>query len=152
MAPAIGRCRFAGSTSQRLTGGQRPLGILALEDRIVQGAVTEVLSAIYEADFLDCCFRPRRSAHQTLRVVREAITTEPVNWVRDADIRRYFDSVDHDWLLRMLAHKIADPRVRWLIGQCRSAGILEGGVYADTVEGTAPGRGHQPAARQHLPA
>jgi RNA-directed DNA polymerase len=69
-------------------GGQRPLGILALEDKIVQGAVAEVLSAIYEADFLDCSFgfRPRRSAHQALRVVREAITTEPVNWVLDADI------------------------------------------------------------------
>jgi len=70
-------------------GGQRPLGILALEDKIVQRAVAEVLSAIYEADFLDCSFgfRPRRSAHQALRMVREAITTEPVNWVLDADIR-----------------------------------------------------------------
>jgi RNA-directed DNA polymerase len=127
-------------------GGQRPLGILSLEDKIVQGAVAEVLSAIYEADFLDCSFgfRPRRSAHQALRVVREAITTEPVNWVLDADIRRYFDSVDHDWLLRMLARRIADPRVLRLIGQWLRAGILEGGVYADTVEGTPQGAGISP--------
>src|SRR5882757_3900970 len=78
-------------------GGQRPLGILSLEDKIVQGAVAEVLSAIYEADFLDCSFgfRPRRSAHQALRVVREAITTEPVNWVLDADIRRYLDTASY---------------------------------------------------------
>ena len=69
-------------------GGQRPLGILSLEDKIVQSAVAEVLSAIYEADFLDCSygFRPGRSAHKALRIVREAITTEPVNWVLDADI------------------------------------------------------------------
>ncbi|WOH83318.1 reverse transcriptase domain-containing protein [Bradyrhizobium sp. BEA-2-5] len=127
-------------------GGQRPLGILALEDKIVQGAVAEVLSAIYEADFLDCSFgfRPRRSAHQALRVVREAITTEPVNWVLDADIRRYFDSVDHDWLLRILTHRIADPRVLRLIGQWLRAGILENGVYADTVEGTPQGAGISP--------
>ncbi|UGY00841.1 reverse transcriptase domain-containing protein [Bradyrhizobium quebecense] len=127
-------------------GGQRPLGILALEDKVDQGAVAEVLSAIYEADFLDCSFgfRPRRSAHQALRVVREAITTEPVNWVLDADIRRYFDSVDHDWPLRMLAHRIADRRVLRLIGQWLRAGILEGGVYADTVEGTPQGAGISP--------
>jgi RNA-directed DNA polymerase len=127
-------------------GGQRPLGILALEDKIVQGAVAEVLSAIYEVDFLDCSygFRPGRSAHKALRMVREAITTEPVNWVLDADIRRYFDSVDHDWLLRMLAHRIADPRVLRLISQWLRAGILEGGVYADTVEGTPQGAGISP--------
>ena len=76
-------------------GGQRPLGILALEDKIVQGAVAEVLSAIYEADFLDCSygFRPGRSAHKALRIVHEAITTEPVNWVLDADIRLHPPSV-----------------------------------------------------------
>jgi RNA-directed DNA polymerase len=73
-------------------------------------------------------------------VLREAITTEPVNWALDADILRY--SVNHDWLLRMQAHRIADPRVLWLIGQWLRAGILEGDVYADTVEGTPPGRGH----------
>src|SRR5260370_42113809 len=117
-----------------------------MQDKIVQGAVAELLSAIYEADFLDCSygFRPGRSAHKSLRIVREAITTESVNWVLDADIRRYFDSVDHDWLLRMLAHRIADPRVLRLISQWLRAGILEGGVYADTVEGTPQGAGISP--------
>jgi len=127
-------------------GGQRPLGILALEDKIVQSAVAEVLSAVYEADFLNCSygFRPGRSAHQALQTVREAVTTEPVNWVLDADIRRYFDSVDHAWLLRMMAHRIADPRVLRLIRQWLRAGILESGVYADTVEGTPQGAGISP--------
>src|SRR6478609_1599037 len=125
---------------------QRPLGILALEDKIVQSAVAEVLSAVYEADFLNCSygFRPGRSAHQALQTVREAVTTEPVNWVLDADIRRYFDSVDHAWLLRMMAHRIADPRVLRLIRQWLRAGILESGVYADTVEGTPQGAGISP--------
>src|SRR5260370_31549300 len=117
-----------------------------MQDKIVQGAVAELLSAIYEADFLDCSygFRPGRSAHQALRAVREAITTEPVNWVLDADIRRYFDSVDHDWLLRMLAHRIADPSVLGLVGEWVRVGILEDGVYADTVEGTPQGAGISP--------
>jgi hypothetical protein len=83
-----------------------------------------------------------------LRVVREANTTELVNWVLDADIRRYFDSVDHDWLLRMLAHRIADPRVLRLIGQWLRAGLLEGGVYADMVEGTPHGRASAPLMRE----
>ena len=135
-------------------GSLRPLGIPALEDKVVQGAVAEVLSAIYEADFLDCSFgfRPGRGAHQALRWVREAITTERVNWVFDADIRKFFDRVDHGWLMRMVEHRIADPRILRLIGQWLRAGILEHGVYAETVEGTPPGRGDQPAACQHLPA
>ena len=127
-------------------GGQRPLGIPALEDKIVQGAVAEVLSAIYEADFLDCSygFRPGRNAHQALRTVHDAIMTERVNWVFEADIRKFFDTVDHEWLMRMLAHRIADPRVLRLIGQWLRAGILEKGVYADTVEGTPQGAGISP--------
>ncbi len=127
-------------------GGQRPLGILALEDKIVQGAIAEVLSAVYEADFLDCSygFRPGRSAHQALRAVHEAVMTERVNWVFEADIRSFFDSVDHDWLLRMIAHRIADPRVLRLIGQWLRAGVLENGVYADSVEGVPQGAGISP--------
>lgn len=127
-------------------GGQRPLGVLALEDKIVQGAMAEVLSAVYEADFLDCSygFRPGRSAHQALRAVHEAIMSERVNWVFEADIRRFYDSVDHDWLLRMLRHRIADPRVLRLIGQWLEAGVMENGVYAETVEGTPQGAGISP--------
>jgi group II intron reverse transcriptase/maturase len=124
-------------------GGRRPLGILALEDKIVQGAVAEVLSAIYEADFLDCSygFRPGHSAHQALQAVRTAVMVERVNWVFEADIRRYYDSIDHEWLLRMVAHRVADPRVLRLIRQWLRAGILEDGVYADTVEARLRARG-----------
>ena len=127
-------------------GGKRALGILALEDKIVQGAIAEVLSAVYEADFLDCSygFRPGRSAHQALRTVHDAIITERVNWVFEADIRKFFDSVDHVWLMRMVEHRIADPRILWLIRQWLAAGVLEDGVYAETVEGTPQGAGISP--------
>lgn len=127
-------------------GGRRALGIPALEDKIVQGAVAEVLSAVYEADFLDCSFgfRPGRSAHQALRTVHDAIMTERVNWVFEADIRKFFDSVNHEWLMRMLAHRIADPRVLRLIGQWLKAGVLDKGIYAQAVEGTPQGAGISP--------
>jgi RNA-directed DNA polymerase len=102
-------------------GGRRPLGILALEDKIVQGAVAEVLSAIYEADFLGCSygFRPGRSAHQALRTIHDAIISERVGWVFEADIRKFYDSIDHEWLMRMVE-------------------------YAETVEGTPQGAGISP--------
>lgn len=91
-------------------GGQRPLGVPALEDKILQGAVAEILSAVYEADFLGFSygFRPSRSPHLALQALHTALMTQKVNWVLDADIRKFFDSVDHDWLMRMLAHRIAD--------------------------------------------
>jgi RNA-directed DNA polymerase len=85
-------------------GGRRPLGIPALEDKIVQGAVAEVLNAVYEADFLGFShgFRPRRSPHSALAALERAVMTQRVNWVLDLDIRTFFDSVDHGWLVRML--------------------------------------------------
>jgi len=131
---------------EKADGGQRPLGILVLEDKIVQSAVAEVLSAVYEADFLDCSygFRPGRSAHQALRTVHEAIMSERVNWVFDADIRKFFDSVDHDWLMRMVEHRIADPRVLRLIRQWLEVGVMEDGRYNETVEGTPQGAGISP--------
>jgi RNA-directed DNA polymerase len=127
-------------------GGQRPLGIPALEDKIVQGAVAEVLSAIYEVDFVGFSygFRPGRSPHQALRALHTALMTQYVNWVLDADIRRFFDSVNHEWLLRMLAHRVADPRVLGLIRGWLRAGVLDGNVWSDTVEGTPQGAGISP--------
>src|SRR5215212_4804956 len=127
-------------------GGQRALGILAIEDKIVQGAVAEVLNAIYEADFRDTSFgfRPGRSAHNALRAVHAAIMTERVGWVVDADIRNFFGRVDHAWLMRMIAHRIADPRILRLIRLWLRAGVMEDGVYADTVEGTPQGAGISP--------
>ena len=89
------------------------MGVPTLEDKIVQSAVAEMLSAIYEVDFLGFSygFRPGRNPHQALDALRTAIMSRYVNWVLDADIRRFFDSVNHEWLLRMVAHRIADPRV-----------------------------------------
>jgi RNA-directed DNA polymerase len=127
-------------------GGQRPLGVPALEDKIVQGAVAEALSAIYEVDFLGFSygFRPRRNPHQALAALHTAMMTQCVNWVLDADIRKFFDSVDHEWLLRMIAHRIADPRVLRLIRQWLKAGVLESGEWHETVEGTPQGAGISP--------
>jgi len=83
----------------------RPLGVPALEDKIVQGAVAELLSTIYEVDFrgFSYGFRPRRNPHMALDALHTALMSQRVNWVLDADIRSFFDSVDHEWLMRMLA-------------------------------------------------
>ena len=127
-------------------GGLRPLGVPVLEDKIVQGAVAEVLSVVYEVDFLGFSygFRPKRSPHQALKALEKALITRKINWLLDADIRRFFDSVDHEWLLRMVAHRIADPRILRLIKQWLRAGILEGGKWSETVEGTPQGAGISP--------
>ena len=111
-----------------------------------KGAVAEVLSAVYEADFLDCScgFLPGRSAHQALRTVHGAVMSERVNWVLDADIRKFFDSMDHEWMMWMLAHRIADPRVLRLVRQWLGAGVMEHGNYAHTDEGTPQGAGISP--------
>src|SRR5438045_7742202 len=127
-------------------GGQRPLGVPTLEDKIVQGAVAEVLSAIYEVDFLGFSygFRPGRNPHQALASLHTAIMSRNVNWVLDADIRSFFDSVDHEWLLRMVAHRVADPRVLRLIRMWLEAGILESDEWHETEQGTPQGAGISP--------
>lgn len=127
-------------------GGRRPLGVPALEDKIVQGAVAEVLSTIYEADFLGFSygFRPHRSAHHALQALHTALMTQKVLWVLDADIRSFFDSVNHEWMLRMLSHRIADPRILRLIGQWLRAGIMESGEWKDVLDGTPQGAGISP--------
>jgi group II intron reverse transcriptase/maturase len=117
-----------------------------LEDKIVQGAVAETLSAIYEVDFLGFSygFRPGRNPHQALSSLHTAIMSQRVRWVLDADIRSFFDSVDHEWLLQMLAHRIADPRVLRLIRMWLEAGILESGEWHETDRGTPQGAGISP--------
>ena len=122
-------------------GGRRPLGIPALEDKIVQGAVAEVLAAIYEVDFRDFSygFRPGRSAHHALDALHTGVMTQCVNWVLDADIRSFFDSVDHEWMLRILAVRIADRRVLRLTRQWLKAGVLESGEWSQTEAGTPQG-------------
>jgi len=127
-------------------GGQRALGIPALEDKIVQSAVAEVLTAIYEADFLGFShgFRPGRSPHEAMEALERALMTQKVNWVLDVDVRSFFDSVDHGWLLRMLAHRIADRRILRLIQRWLKAGILEGGEWVEVDAGTPQGSGISP--------
>ena len=104
------------------------------EDKIVQSALAEVLSTVYEADFLGFSygFRPGRNPHQALSALHTALMSQRVNWVLDADIRSFFDSVDHEWLLRMLAHRIADPRVLRLVRQWLEAGVLESDEWYET--------------------
>lgn len=127
-------------------GGRRPLGIPALEDKIVQGAVAEVLNAVYEQDFLGFSygFRPRRSPHDALDALHTAVMMQYVNWVLDADIRSFFDSVDHEWLLRMVSHRIADPRILRLVRGWLKAGALEEKEWKETTRGTPQGAGISP--------
>jgi len=127
-------------------GEPRPLGVPSLEDKIVQGAVAEVLSAVYEADFLGFSygFRPGRSPHKALKAFHTAVMSQNVNWVLDADIRSFFDSVDHEWLLRMLSHRIADPRILRLIRGWLKAGVVEEKEWTETERGTPQGAGISP--------
>ncbi len=127
-------------------GGRRPLGVPALEDKIVQGAVAEVLSAVYEADFLGFSygFRPGRSPHDALEALHTAVMTQCVNWVLDADIRSFFDSVDHELLLRAVSVRIADRRILRLIRGWLRAGVFEGKEWKQTTRGTPQGAGISP--------
>jgi len=127
-------------------GGKRGLGLPALEDKIVQSAVAEVLNAIYEADFYGFSygFRPGRSPHGALESLETALMTQRVNWVLDFDIRTFFDSLDHEWLVRMLEHRIADRRIIRLIKRWLTAGVLESGEWAAVETGSPQGSGISP--------
>jgi RNA-directed DNA polymerase len=122
-------------------GRQRPLGIAALEDKIVQQAIKTVLEQVYEEDFLGFSygFRPGRSCHNALDALWMGITHRKVNWVLDADIRGFFDAIDHEWLLRFLEHRIADRRVLRLIRKWLRAGVSEDGKWSRTTVGTPQG-------------
>jgi len=122
-------------------GKQRPLGIAALEDKIVQRAVTEVLNAIYEEDFLGFSygFRPGRNPHQALDALAVGILRRKVNWVLDADIRGFFDAIDHGWLAKFVEHRIADKRILRLIQKWLSAGVLENGKRINLEVGSPQG-------------
>jgi RNA-directed DNA polymerase len=122
-------------------GRLRPLGIAALEDKIVQRAVVEVLNAVYEEDFLGFSygFRPGRSPHDALDALSVGITRGKVNWMLDADIRDFFTRLDQSWLVKFLEHRIADKRVLRLIQKWLRAGVVEDGEWSETVEGTPQG-------------
>jgi RNA-directed DNA polymerase len=127
-------------------GGLRPLGVAALEDKILQRAVTEVLNRIYEADFLGFSygFRPGRSPHDALDALAAGIERSKVNWVLDADIRDFFGQLDRAWLERFLRHRIADRRVLRLIRKWLAAGVIEDGEWSRTEQGTAQGASVSP--------
>lgn len=119
----------------------RPLGIPAFEDKIVQKAIGKILNAIYEQKFKEHSFgfRPRRSQHQALRALDKIIMHPQMSYVVDADIKGFFNHVDHEWLIKFLEHDIADPNFLRLIKRFLRAGIMEDGKYEQTIEGTPQG-------------
>jgi|TARA_B100000315_G_scaffold257922_1_gene308401 group II intron reverse transcriptase/maturase len=120
---------------------KRPLGLPALEDKIVQKGISRILEAIYEADFLDCSygFRPARSCHQAINAVDKTIMTRPINYVIEADIKGYFDNVSHKWMIEFLQVRIKDPSFLLLIRRFLKAGYFEAGRIVATEQGTPQG-------------
>jgi group II intron reverse transcriptase/maturase len=122
-------------------GKLRPLGIAAVEDKMVQQAVVKVLSAIYEEEFLGFSygFRPGKSQHDALDAVWMGITHRQIGWIVDADISAYFDSIDHDWMMKFLQHRIADQRILRLIKKWLKAGVVEDGKRIEAERGSPQG-------------
>ena len=120
---------------------KRPLGVPCVSDRALQRSTSEVLSAIYEQDFLPCSFggRPGRGAHNALSTLNEVIAGKKVGWVLEADLKNFFGSLDHGWLLRFVEHRVGDPRMISLIRRWLKAGILEEGEIHPNEEGTPQG-------------
>src|SRR6266536_1795206 len=127
-------------------GRKRPLGVPVLEDKIVQRATVEVLNAIYETDFLGFSygFRTGRSQHNALDALYTGLLTKKVNWVLDLDIRGFFDALSHEWLVKVVEHRIADRRVVRLIQKWLNAGVLEDGKRIRVKEGTPQGGSASP--------
>jgi group II intron reverse transcriptase/maturase len=122
-------------------GKQRPLGIAALEDKVVQQAVVTILNAIYENDFegYSYGFRPGRNPHQALDALTVGITRKRVNWVLDMDIRGFFDNMSHEWTERFVEHRVADRRILRLIRKWLKAGVCEEGEWKESEVGTPQG-------------
>src|SRR6202046_2769586 len=122
-------------------GRQRPLGIAALEDKIVQQAVVAILNQIYEVDFqgFSYGFRPGRSPHQALDALNIGLYCKRVGWVLDADIRGFFDQMSHEWMMKFVEHRVADTRILRLIGKWLKAGVMEEGRWEETTQGTPQG-------------
>src|SRR6476661_2509609 len=122
-------------------GRQRPLGVAALEDKIVQQAAVTILNQIYEVDFkgFSYGFRPGRSPHQALDALSVGIHRKRVNWMLDADIRGFFDNVSHEWVMKFIEHRVADRRMLRLIQKWLKAGVSEDGEWSETKVGTPQG-------------
>ncbi len=126
----------------KANGKLRPLGIPAYEDRLVQSVMAEVLNDIYEERFLDCSygFRPNRNAHQVVRYINQTIMTKKVNYVLEADIKKFFDNVNHDWMMKFLEHDIADRNFLRYVKRFLIAGVMEGTERKESDKGTPQGR------------
>ena len=126
---------------EKADGRQRPLGVAALEDKLVQQAVATILNQIYEEDFLGFSygFRPGRSPHQALDALSYALLKKKVNYVLDADIRGFFDNLDKSWLVKFVEHRVADPRILRLIQKWLNAGVIEEGQWSDMKTGSPQG-------------
>lgn len=122
-------------------GRTRPIGISATEDKVVQGALREVLQAIYEQDFLDCSygFRPGRSAHGAVRALTRAVDGGEANWILEFDVVSFFDSVDRKHLMEMLQRRVADGSILRLVGKCLHVGVLDGAEFTEPSVGTVQG-------------
>jgi group II intron reverse transcriptase/maturase len=122
-------------------GNKRPFGISALEDKVVQGAIRDVLEAVYEPVFSDSSygFRPRRGGHDAIRVLHRVARARQAKWVLEADIKSFFDSVDHRLLMKTLQKRVPDGSLLRLIGKCLKAGVLEGEELSTPEEGTPQG-------------
>ena len=122
-------------------GRQRPIGILVLEDKIVQRATTEVLNAVYEKEFkgFSYGFRPKRSQHKALDALYIGLMRKRVSWVLDADIRGFFDTIDHEWMMKFLGHRINDKRLLRHVAKWLKAGVMDEGTLTQNEEGTPQG-------------
>lgn len=122
-------------------GDRRPLGIPTIIDKIIQLACTKILEAIYEQTFLKTSYgyRPKRNAHECLKEINHMIMGKKVNWIIDADIKGFFDHVDHHWMMESLDQRIADPNFKSLIYKFLKAGVMEEGKYIKTIKGTPQG-------------
>lgn len=125
----------------KANGGRRPLGIPSFEDRIVQHRLSQILQAIWEPEFRDCSFgfRPNRSAHDALRQIAKTITHQKIGWVVEADIKGFFNEVNHDHMLRFLEHRVADPHFVRTLRRFLNAGIMHDGAFENTNTGTPQG-------------
>ena len=119
----------------------RPLGVPTVADRALQRSATQVLSAIYEQDFLPCSFggRPGRGAHPALATLHERIAGGKIEWVLEADLKNFFGSLSHEWMLRFVEHRVGDQRLISLIRRWLKAGVLEDGEIHPSEEGTPQG-------------
>jgi RNA-directed DNA polymerase len=127
-------------------GKTRPIGISSIEDKVVQGAIREVLQAVYEPIFSDQSygFRPGRGAHDAMRSLNQTLARGEVSWILEADIESFFDSIDRKMLMEMLRERVADTSLLRLVGKCLHVGILDGEEYSEPDEGTVQGSSLSP--------